>query len=162
MRGILSLVVTLVLAAASACYDPVHLDAVASLGEEVAGVPRGPTHRAGQPCTTCHGGDGPGDPEFAVAGTIYAVRGGTQPFEGAVVTIVDAAGQTRTVRSNQVGNFYIERSQWSPVFPLHVEVEGGGARRVMVTTIGRDGGCGSCHRGGGDSSFVPGVYLREQ
>lgn len=147
---------------AGACYDPVHADAVAQLGPEVAGVPEGLTHRAGQPCTTCHGGDGPGDPTFSVAGTIYRVRGGTDPMPNATVIVIDATGTTKTVTTNEVGNFRIEEREWAPTFPLRVEVEAEGARRTMVTPIGRNGGCATCHRGAGSSSQMPGVYLKEK
>ena len=45
------------------------------------GISPGPTHRAGQQCLVCHGGDGPG-PDFAFAGTIYATRNDSEPRRG--------------------------------------------------------------------------------
>lgn len=159
-----SIVLLLALALMAACYDPVHQDAVAALGPEVEGVPRGPTHRAGQPCTTCHGGDGPGEPDFAVAGTLFTVRGSSEPLAGAIVTIVDAAGDTRVATSNGAGNFFLTKAEWSPRFPLRVAIRSadGSARKEMTTTIGRDGGCAACHRGAGDSTFMPGVFLEDK
>lgn len=144
------------------CIDPTHDEAVAALGPEVAGVPRGPTHRAGQPCLTCHGGSGPGEPEMAVGGTIYEVRGGTVPLEGVTVTLTDARGAQRTTASNVVGNFYVFKSDWEPVFPLSVALTYGDERVEMKTPIGRDGACASCHRGTGDREHMPAVFMRSQ
>ncbi len=154
--------VVLVAALLASCIDPTHDQAVAALGPEVAGVPRGPTHRAGQPCLTCHGGSGPGEPEMAVGGTIYEVRGGTAPLEGVTVTLTDASGAQRTTSSNAVGNFYVFKSDWEPVFPLSVALAYGGERVEMMTPIGRDGACASCHRGAGDRDHMPAVFMRSQ
>lgn len=151
-----------VLALVAGCWDPVHADAVDALGPEAAGVPEGPTHRPGQPCTTCHGGDGPGEPDFVVAGTVYKTRNGTEPSVGTVVTITDKNGATRSLTTNSVGNFYLEKRAWSPVFPLSVVLDGDGVHKAMITTIGRDGGCASCHRGTGNQARMPAVFLRSQ
>jgi hypothetical protein len=40
---------------ASCDTDPVHQAEVDALGGEVQGVSQGEYHRAGQPCTVCHG-----------------------------------------------------------------------------------------------------------
>jgi len=152
----------LTLALGASCYDPVHSDAVDALGPEADGIPRGPRHRAGQPCTTCHGGSGPGSPELSVAGTVFAVRGTTVASAPVTVTVTDATGATRSAATNEVGNFFITKSDWAPVFPLHVAIDGDGAHKNMVTTIGRDGGCATCHRGQGDTTSMPGVFLRDQ
>jgi hypothetical protein len=146
---------------AAGCYDPVHVDAVAALGPEAPNVEPSAAHRPGQQCTTCHGGEGPAEREFVAAGTVYTVRGGTTPLRGAIVTVRDATGVSRSAETNDVGNFFIPRSEWSPSFPLRVVLEAEDVRREMVSNIGRNGGCAGCHRGAGDSSFVPGVYLRE-
>lgn len=151
------------LLALAGCYDPVHLDAVAVLGPEAEGVPRGPEHRAGQPCTTCHGGDGPGSPEFAVAGTVFDVRGTSAALPGATVTITDAHGDVRALATNRVGNFYITKDQWSPAFPLRVAIDDGkGAHKEMLTTIGRSGSCATCHVGNGDAQAMPAVFVRDR
>jgi cytochrome c553 len=151
-------------ALAAACYDPVHLDAVANLGPETPGIPPGPTHRASQPCSTCHGGDGPAETELTIAGTLYQVRGDDAPLVDGVVTVTDARGEARSMRSNAAGNFFLTEREWAPVFPLHVVLEAEGIRREMVTTIGRDGSCATCHRGDGDGdrTRMPGVYLRDR
>ena len=146
--------------ASASCYDPVHDDDVAALGPEAPGVSPGPMHRPGQHCTTCHGGKGPGDPQWSVAGTVYDTLGKPDPAVGAIVTVTDAKGSTRTLTANQVGNFYVSIDDWAPIFPLHIAVAYQDVNKSMVTSIGRDGGCGSCHRGGGDRFFMP-AALRE-
>ena len=152
--------------AAASCIDPVHADAVAALGPEAAGVREGPTHRPGQPCTVCHGGSGPGSPEFSVAGTVFLTRGADDPAVGVDVVLIAADGSTRTERTNAVGNFYITRREWDPPFPLRVELQQGGTSKKMETRAGGDGWCGVGHRsqarGGGDSRHMPGVFLRDK
>jgi len=146
----------------TACWNPVHADAVDALGPEAPGIPRGELHRAGQPCTTCHSGSGPGSPEFSVAGTIYRRRGILDPLEGAEVHVTDAQNVTRIATTNVVGNFYIEKSAWNPAFPLSVVVKYPGiGDRAMETKINRDAGCAACHRGNGDNARMPAVYMVE-
>lgn len=143
----------------ASCFDPVHDDAVSSLGPERSGERPGPTHRSGQPCLTCHGGQGPGSPQFSIAGTVFTVRGGTEPASGATVTITDANNETHSFTTNRAGNFYVGEGAWSPTFPLSVAVDGQGVHAAMVSKVGRDGSCGSCHRDAGDANHMPGVYV---
>jgi mono/diheme cytochrome c family protein len=154
-------VAALLIALAAACYDPVHEDDVASLGNEVPGVPEGPLHRPGQHCTTCHGGDGPGDPQWSVAGTIFAYKGQTKPEVGATVTVTDKNGAQIVLTTNEAGNFYVEKDVWNPAYPLHVKISVPGITRSMDSSIGRDGGCAACHRGVGDRHYVQQVWMRE-
>jgi hypothetical protein len=149
----------LVLVLIASCLDPVHSDAVDALGPEAAGVPEGPTHRPGQPCLTCHGGNGPG-PDFAVAGTVYETRNGTTPLPNATVVLHDSAGTTRSTLTNSVGNFYLTAGQWTPAYPMFAELDVGDITKKMETRIGRNGGCAECHRGGGQAKMPP-VYLKE-
>jgi hypothetical protein len=137
-----------------ACGDPVHDARVAALGDEKPGVPTGPTHRAGQPCLTCHGGDGPSSLELSVAGTIYQTAApDSPPLAGATVTIFDATqladgGAPVSAATNEAGNFFIPRSQWTPFFPLHdisVAYPGLDTPTMMHTNVGRDGSCATCH-----------------
>lgn len=158
-------VVSLVVAGAmaAACYDPVHLDAVVALGDEKPGVPTGPRHRPGQPCLTCHGGAGPANRELAVGGTVVATRGSSEPLVAARVTITDARGAARTAQTNGAGNFAIPKADWPDItFPLRVVLEAEGVRREMVSSIGRDGGCATCHRDAGDRMLMPSVFLRDK
>jgi hypothetical protein len=149
------------------CNDPVHDAEVAALGPEDPNVPTGELHRPGQPCLLCHD-------SFAVAGTVYN-EDLTTPFSGATVTLIDAAGTQQQATTNSAGNFIIRKSDWQPVFPIgtYVPADGGAAvfgvsivgsnpnnTAQMVTHIGRDGSCGSCHVGTSKSASSPGhVYV---
>jgi hypothetical protein len=130
----------------TACQDPVHDRAVAALGDEVPGVPTGPTHRAGQPCLVCHGGSGPG-PDFTMAGTVYLTQGETTPAVGAVVHITSSNGEEHdSMPTNEVGNFYMSSKEFIPTYPLVITVKGDdGTVQKMTTHVGRDGSCSGCH-----------------
>ena len=91
--------------------DPVHEQKMSALGGEAPGVPKGPTHRPGQPCLVCHGSQGPESPQFSVAGTVYRHLEGKEPSVDTRVRVVDAFGRDRTVITNQVGTFYIYASE---------------------------------------------------
>lgn len=163
MRLLPHVALTAALALGAACANPVHADAVAALGDEKPGVPPGQTHRPGQPCSVCHGGDGPG-PDFAIGGTIYETRGVDRALKGVTVTLTDAKGETRTPVTNEVGNFYLRAEDWSPTFPLFVSLSYPGAvPKDMVSRIGGNIGCAYCHHGAdGEPSHMPPVFLREQ
>jgi len=168
---LVALVSVLALAGASAsCIDPVHDQAVADLGPEAKGVKEGEKHRPGQPCLTCHGGLGPG-PDFVAAGTVYLTPTSTTGVEGVTVILNDAAGKSKRVETNEVGNFYIKEgekdegekeSKWNPVFPLSVRIEYGKDKATMYSRIGRNAGCGSCHKrdATGGPDHMPRVYVR--
>lgn len=135
------------------CGDPVHDARVDALGPETSGGP-GPLHRPGQPCLACHDDQGPGKPEFAVAGTIYQTAApGSPPLAGATVTIYDATqdadgGAPHLAGTNAAGNFYIPKSDWTPFFPLHdvsVTTPDVPTPTTMHTVVGRDGSCATCH-----------------
>lgn len=151
------------LALVSCRFDPSHDDAVNALGGEAPGVRTGPLHRPGQPCLTCHSSQGPG-PDFAVAGTVYKVRGSTEPLQGVQVFMTDAAGETRRPFTNAAGNFYLTAGEWSPAFPMRIVLRYPNAEdKEMDTRIGRNGGCGECHQPGmGSTTKMPGVYFFEQ
>lgn len=161
MRRRLLVLASALAPALASCPDPVHADAVAAQGPEVPGIPEGPLHRAGHQCTICHGGAGPGDPQFIAGGTVYASRGSAVPLPGVTVTLTDRFGLTTTRVTNAVGNFYVFASDYPATFPLDVKLTFGDEERKMETKIGRDGGCALCHRGSGDDRHVPAVYLRE-
>jgi hypothetical protein len=128
--------------------DPVHSNAIDALGDEAPGVRRGPTHRPGQPCLLCHDGK-PGDPgEFAVAGTVFVNPNDITPSNGASgadVLMTDASGAKYTATTNEVGNFFVTAGQWTPSYPMRVSITFNGKTIVMVSHIGRDGSCSSCH-----------------
>lgn len=125
--------------------DPVHDDAVSALGNDPTGMPNGPTHRAGQPCLVCHGGSGPGSPQFSVGGTVYAVQGQSDPLVNGTVHLTDAAGTTYAIPTNTVGNFYATTAEWKPVAPIHVSVTLDNDEADMISHVGRDGSCADCH-----------------
>lgn len=147
--------------ASVACADPVHDDLVASLGPEAAGVPPGPTHRPGQPCLACHGGDGPASLQFSVGGTIYAVRGQPAPAVGALVQIEDIEGNYWTNTTNSAGNFFVELSDFAPTYPIRMEVVSSDASiaQRMQTYAGRAGSCADCHTSRADPRSPGPIYL---
>lgn len=128
------------------CADPVLSDAVSALGPETSGVDKGPYHRPGQPCATCHqeGGPASGFP-FAVAGTIFAQPLRQVGVEAVEVRMTDAEGTTHITKTNCVGNFMVTPGEWAPKFPVLVEIAKGGARRSMRSAIGREASCSGCH-----------------
>ena len=149
------------LGAADCLSNPAVDEVIASLGAEKSGVRKGPLHRGGQPCLVCHGGTGPGSPDFSVAGTIYATPTDATPVNAASILITDATGKQKEVFSNCAGNFVTDAKSFVPIYPLRVEVvcelplpAGAPAstpkqtrRSVMQTRISRDGSCSSCHFG---------------
>ena len=158
-------IAALVSSVSLSCIDPVHSDDVAALGNERTGVAPGPTHRPGQPCRVCHGGTGPGKPEFIIAGTVYLKRGNGLPAQGVDVVISDGnKNELRRLRSNEVGNFYVSTDDWKPgpTFPLFSRLEYGGTVKEMQTAIGRRGDCSFCHYGAdGEKTHMPPLYLTE-
>ncbi len=162
MKALLAAALAAIALTVGASCDPVHSDAVADLGPEASGVGPGPTHRPGQPCLVCHGGSGPGSPQWAVAGTAYQSEEGDTPLVGGTVTITDATGSERALGTNQVGNFYISTDDWDPVYPLHVVLSSGEQTIEMSSRINGNGSCANCHLGHtGQSTYdqVPAVYL---
>lgn len=153
-------------ASLAGCLSPVNDELIDSLGPEVEGVEEGEFHRYGQPCLACHGAYG-GQPEFSVAGTVFATPNDDIPVAGAKVILSDAEGNRFERTTNCAGNFYIEVEQFQPVFPMHVEIEcplpdGTVRRAVMGTRVNREGACAGCHDKGPASPTSPGqVYCLE-
>lgn len=142
----------------SGCPDPVRDDLIEQQGPEQPGVPRGPLHRAGQRCLACHREGGP-SPTFSLAGTVFEREGERLGASGVEVAIRDARGEERSFLTNQVGNFWVHESTWSPTFPLRAELRVSGRTISMQTEIVREGSCNACHRGGGDTLHMPGIYV---
>jgi hypothetical protein len=149
----------LLAAAALGCADPVHDDVVTALGPERGGVPAGPLHRPGQPCLVCHDGGGPGDMVLRFGGTIYQNDVDDTPLVAATVTLTDAKAHTRVAVTNCAGNFFVQAVDWSPVFPVHVQVDYGSVSATMQNHIGREGSCAACHTGKDSSTSVVHPYL---
>jgi hypothetical protein len=125
------------------CTDPVESDRVASLGGETDGVPRGPTHRAGQPCTWCHNGSE--EREFTLAGTVFDTLSNGRPVQGARVTVTDATDKTVVVETNCAGNFFIRPETFRPVFPVRTKISFGSHEQTMESLIHRESSCAACH-----------------
>jgi hypothetical protein len=134
-----------VAAIACACGDPTHDDAVSALGPEAPGVRPGPMHRPGQPCLACHGGDGPGNPTMAFAGTVYSSDASETPVPNALVRVADADGRGYEVTTNCAGNFWAPADDFTLTFPANGAVTTPGAARVMLTHTNRAGSCSDCH-----------------
>lgn len=132
--------------AIGSCADPVHDLQVKALGGEAPNVPTGEYHRAGQPCTTCHGQYGPASSQFAIGGTIFHGPDKAIGEEGVRVEMVDATGSQRNTITNCVGNFYIPTSDWDPAFPVLVMIRKDQTTRTMQSHIGREASCNQCHK----------------
>ena len=140
----------------SCTIDPVHDAAVKALGDEEPDIPQGPYHRAGQPCLTCHGGQGPADTRLAIAGTVYLGADDTQKksSQGADKTLVrikDANGSIKCFVTNCKGNFVVRPEDFPRLtFPLLTSIQkvaGGVSKvRIMNSRIGREGSCAYCHK----------------
>jgi hypothetical protein len=141
------------------CQDPVHSDRVAMLGGEVEGLRRGPLHRPGQPCTYCHGGQGPARAVFDLAGTVFQYPSGdTRGIGGVSVDLIDRYARIVSIDSNETGNFYFSAGQLDLEFPLKARITAGGTQMIMNTPIFRARSCAECHSGQGPHS-VSRIYL---
>jgi len=129
----------------ASCSDPVHDDAVLALGPEALGVPPGPGHRPGQPCSECHDGRGPGNLVFSLAGTVYRSPGSRIPLPGAIVRFVDSALQTRQAATNCAGNFFVLEDDFEPAWPVWTKVHFAGIEQPMGSPIFRERSCAKCH-----------------
>jgi hypothetical protein len=155
---------SLTLLSVSGCgLDPVHDDQVRALGPESESAPRGPYHRAGQPCTVCHGGEGPAETTFVLAGTVFTGPSTAVGVGGVELLMVDALGSSPpsgSVITNCVGNFYVSAETWNPAFPVRVAIVSGGAGAAMVSHIGRAGSCAQCHTNPPGLESTGYVYLQ--
>ena len=156
----------IVAAVLAACADPVHSRQVDELGGEAPGVPEGPLHRPGQPCVTCHGEYGPADSEFVFAGTVYQDAMETKPLPDAKVSLVDANGKTYETGTNCAGNFFVNKTDYEPLFPVWTTVffgmQGGQPiPKEMSSPIYREGSCATCHADPAGNDAAGHVYLSE-
>ena len=146
------------LLALAAC-NPVQSDEVAALGGETPGVRRGPLHRPGQPCLACHTGDVGDPPAFSVAGTVFQSADSTTAASGAQVLLENSDGTSTKTSTNSAGNFYLSPNEFTPVWPMKVQVTFGGVTAVMTSEIGRDGSCAKCHSDPAGPTSVGHVYI---
>jgi hypothetical protein len=157
MRALVVVSVLLV----SSCNDPVRNTTVDELGGETPGVPAGPLHRPGQPCLVCHGGEGPAESEFSIAGTLYQSAAGTKPLHDARVRVIDSSGDEYDVVSNCGGNFWASAANFRPRWPVWVKVEYEPESVEMTSAIFREGSCGACHGDPASSRGAGHVYLTD-
>jgi hypothetical protein len=144
LASALPLALAAVVAPLAGC-DPVHDDATAALGDEAPGVRKGPLHRPGQPCTTCHDGAIGNPPKFSVAGTIFQDELGKAPAVKAVVTLTDFDNRSHTATTNEAGNFYLQPGEFTPTYPMRVSITYSGTTVLMTSEVGRAGSCADCH-----------------
>jgi hypothetical protein len=128
----------------SGCGDPVQDQAVAALGAEAPGVPKGPLHRPGQPCVLCHSKQG-GAPIFLLAGTVYVFANSLMPIEDVKVNLIDSFDKKFTATTNCAGNFFVRPEDYASDAPLWVSLQRDDVNRQMDTAIYREGSCAGCH-----------------
>jgi hypothetical protein len=134
-------------ALAASCADPVHDKLVNDQGGEIAGIDPSEFHRAGQPCTVCHGTEGPAKTTFSMAGTIFFGPNASVGAEGVNVEMIDSLGSNFIAVTNCVGNFFVTPDEWNPAFPILVQVqEGTGSVTPMRSQISRESSCANCHK----------------
>jgi hypothetical protein len=113
-------------------------------------VPVGQFHRAGQPCTVCHGGQGPAKTVFALAGTIFSGKNVTVGVDQATVAFTDDFGSHPTPGlTNCVGNFFLTPADLLGPIDFPIEVVVGGLNvppEPMPGHIGRATSCAECHQ----------------
>lgn len=147
---------------ANACGDPVHDMQRESLGDEQEGVPKGPLHRPGQPCLVCHDDYGPAHMVLSFGGTVYEYQSkvNDKPLAAATIRLTDATGRSYVTESNCAGNFYVQRVDFDPVYPVSVQLAYGALTGIpqMVSRINRDGSCASCHYEPADTRSAGRVY----
>ncbi len=149
--------------------DPVHSEGVDRLGSDPSGRKNGPTHRPGQPCLVCHGGQGPGNAVFSMAGTVYRDVNSDVPVQDVRVVLTDAFNTRVAAVTNEAGNFYLVESQFAPAFPVTVLLCYGASCdpkdtaasvvQPMKTHIGREGSCSGCHVEPSSNKSPGRVYL---
>jgi hypothetical protein len=177
LRSLIALGALCVVASAgtSCSLDPVHDGQVKALGAEDANIPTGAYHRSGQPCTVCHGGEGPAKNVFSLAGTVFyqafdpANPHVPVPVDGAYVRIIDADKANHCFVTNCKGNFFARPEVFGAKglkFPFLVSVQkvngSGGQPVAMVGHIARESSCAACHK---DPPFFdsPGhIYVAQQ
>ena len=168
-RGVMNGLAGLVLAAlavAPGCgnlnplSDPIEDAEKAALGPEAPNVPKGPLHRAGQPCAVCHH-DGGENPTFVFAGTVYRDPVEKIAVADATVVLTDAAGHTFMTTTNCVGNFYVKASEFQPTPPVWTSVQKIDYPWTMESPIHREASCAKCHFDPAGSASAGHVFVTD-
>lgn len=146
--------------ALTACEDPAKEAQIAELGGEALGVPLGPLHRPGQPCTVCH--DGATAREFAIAGTVYWALDSRSPAPGTRVDLVDGEGNQQSALTNCAGNFFIYPEDLVVDYPFWITLSAEGASSItMDSPVNGSGSCATCHKKTFSTRSTGRVYLYE-
>ncbi|HEX3598376.1 MAG TPA: hypothetical protein VHU80_24880 [Polyangiaceae bacterium] len=145
-----------------ACNDPVRNTQLNELGDEAETVPAGPLHRPGQPCLACHGGEGPADGAFALAGTVYQASNDAKPLHDATVRLIDSVGAEYAVVSNCAGNFWASADNFRPAWPVWTKIEYGSESVEMTSAMFREGSCGECHADPATPRSVGHLYFADE
>ena len=159
MKTPLARLVVCLAAFAAGCGDPVRSGAISALGGETPGVPKGPLHRPGQPCTVCHGGEGPASTQFSVAGTVFEFPTEPTPLVDGVVELEDSTGKIFYTGTNCAGNFFVGIDDFLPNWPLFVKVIFANDETPMSSPIYREGSCAACHKNPPSASTLGQVYF---
>lgn len=139
------LLVSMLVGVGSGCSDPVQQGRIADMGNEIADIPVGEFHRAGQACVVCHSDNGTSSVIFSIAGTIFAGPTVKTGVANAEVRMTDSVGTKFIAHTNCVGNFFVKPDEWTPKFPILVAIAKNGTVRGMNSVIGREPSCGTCH-----------------
>lgn len=147
-----------------------------ALGPDPGGFDDGPLHRAGFPCTRCHGEAWwQESPVFELAGTVYRRSGDRLGLRGAEVVVQDAHGRELIARTNRTGNFFFVRDGSNPeqqgdgrfdvpfalAYPLRVRVRADGQEQAMRGLIWRETSCATCHSGEPGTDSNGRVFVQE-
>jgi hypothetical protein len=65
------------------------------------------------------------------------------------------------VETNCAGNFFVEAVDWTPLFPVHVQIVYGDQSAQMISHMGRETSCATCHTGTVSPMSVSQVYLNQ-
>ena len=134
MSGTKRSVLAMSLALLASCADKYLDNQAAEQGNEVDRVPVGELHRPGQRCVTCHREDGQSsDHPFALGGTVFAQPNRQVGVNGVEVLLTDSDGSKFIAKTNCVGNFFVKTTDWTPHFPIIVDIQKNGVRRSMQT-----------------------------
>ena len=169
VRALALAIVAAALGAAASCSDPVHDSEVAALGGETD-IPQSEYHRAGQPCSVCHGQEGPAKTQFALAGTVFLGPDCRVGAPNAEVLIVDSLGNQPPGRvvTNCVGNFEIAQDVWLsstggslPAFPILAWVRQDGILKKMMSHVSRETSCNQCHKDPNSDDSPGHIYMNQ-
>jgi hypothetical protein len=93
----------------------------------------------------CHDGNGPGTMVFSFAGTVYKYEETNEPLANAIVRLADAKNHQHVTGTNCAGNFFVQKTDFDPIYPVWVRLDFGEFPTEMTSPIYREGSCAACH-----------------